>query len=145
MVAAIQLRAGAHSFEGKVYTIVACGVMTPEIVDALCETEEQRQMMSKMPNALSAVFGPDGTIVGRPLIDEEGIVYAEVDLDRAIELKQMHDIVGHYNRFDVFQLQLNRAPIQPLHGSGVPGFVPLTPVALPAEGDTQPAVTPSPT
>ncbi len=26
----------------------------------------------------------------------------------------MHDIVGHYNRFDVFNLQVNRRPQQPV-------------------------------
>jgi hypothetical protein len=31
----------------------------------------------------------------------------------------MHDIVGHYNRFDIFQLTVNRAEMTPLkfHGS----------------------------
>jgi nitrilase len=114
MVQAITLRAGAHSFEGKVYTIVASSVLTPEIVDAVCTTEAQRAMMTRTPNAMSAIFGPDGMIIGEPLIDEEGIVYAEIDLDRPIELKQMHDIVGHYNRFDVLSLHVNRQPIQPL-------------------------------
>jgi aliphatic nitrilase len=114
MVQAISIRAGAHSFEGKVYTVVACGVLTPTIVDELCESDEQRRMMSRRPCALSGVFGPDGKMMGDPLIDDEGIVYADIDLDRAIELKQMHDIVGNYNRFDILSLHVNRASIQPL-------------------------------
>jgi len=118
MVQAISLRAGAHSFEGKVYTVVASGVLTKDIIDAVCETDTQREMMTRKPNAMSAIFGPDGMIIGSPLIDDEGIVYAEIDLDRPIELKQMHDIVGHYNRFDVLSLHLNRSPIQPLFESG---------------------------
>jgi nitrilase len=124
MVQAITIRAGAHSFEGKVYTVVACGVLTPAMVDALCESDEQRQMMSRRPCALSAVFGPDGKMVGDPLIDDEGIVFADIDLDRAIELKQMHDIVGHYNRFDVLSLHVNRAPIQPLVEDSAPHWEP---------------------
>ena len=142
MVAAIKLRAGAHSFEGKVHTIVACSVMTEEIVDALSDTDEQRRVLSRRPSALSAVFGPDGQIIGDPLIDEEGIVHAKVDLDRAIELKQMHDIVGHYNRFDVFRLEVNRAPMQPMHDRSVPGFSPVTPV-VPVEPE-MPMPAPSP-
>jgi nitrilase len=139
MVAAIQLRAGAHSFEGKVHTIVASSVMTEEIVEALSETEEQRRMLSRRPCALSAVFGPDGQMIGAPLIDEEGVVHAELDLDRSIELKQMHDIVGHYNRFDVFRLEVNRAAIQPVHDRGQAGFAPVTPVTPVAEPEAPPS------
>jgi nitrilase len=139
MVAAIRLRAGAHSFEGKVHTVVACGVMSPEMVDALSDTDEQRRMLSRRPNAVSAVFGPDGQIVGEPLVDEEGIVHAEIDLDRGIEMKQMHDIVGHYNRFDVFRLEVNRTPMQPVHDLGAPGFAPITPVVPAASDPPSPA------
>lgn len=44
------------------------------------------------------------------MIDSEGIVYGEIDLGRCIQPKQMHDITGHYNRFDIFALHLNTAP-----------------------------------
>lgn len=54
------------------------------------------------------MIGPDGRVVGEPLIDKEGIVYAEIDLNRCIQPRQMHDITGHYNRFDIFDLQVNR-------------------------------------
>jgi aliphatic nitrilase len=56
------------------------------------------------------VIGPDGRTVGAPLIDEEGIVYADIDLSRCIQPRQMHDITGHYNRFDVFDLRVDRTP-----------------------------------
>ena len=59
--------------------------------------------------------------IGRPypghrvaLIDDEGIVYADIDLNRCIQPKQMHDIVGHYNRFDVFDFKVNRRPLSAL-------------------------------
>ena len=48
--------------------------------------------------------------MGDALIDDEGIVYADIDLNRCIQPKQMHDIIGHYNRFDVFSLHVNREP-----------------------------------
>ncbi len=51
-------------------------------------------------------------MIGQPLIDEEGIVYAEIDLSRCIQPRQMHDIAGHYNRFDIFDLRVNRRPQQ---------------------------------
>ncbi|MFF1632171.1 carbon-nitrogen hydrolase family protein, partial [Streptomyces sp. NPDC058272] len=65
-------------------------------------------------SALSGIFGPDGRPVTEPLVDDEGIVYAEIDLTKCIQPKQMHDIVGHYNRFDVFQLHVDNTPRSPV-------------------------------
>jgi predicted amidohydrolase len=113
MPEAIRIRAGAHSFEGKVFTIVACSALTPEIVDMLCTTDEQRRLMAGSPNAFSGIFGPDGRLIGEPLIDKEGIVFADIDAERSIEPKQYQDIIGHYNRFDIFDLRVNRRPQGP--------------------------------
>ncbi|TAM84838.1 MAG: carbon-nitrogen hydrolase family protein [Candidimonas sp.] len=108
MPEAIKIRAGAHSFEGKVFTIVACSAMSPEIRDALGATPERLAQLSGSPNAFSGIFGPDGRLVSPALIDEEGIVYGEIDVEKSIEPKQFQDIIGHYNRFDIFELRLNR-------------------------------------
>jgi nitrilase len=59
-------------------------------------------------------LGPDGRVIGEPLIDVEGIVYAEIDLSRCIQPRQMHDITGHYNRFDIFDLRVNRRALAPV-------------------------------
>ena len=45
---------------------------------------------------------------------EEGILYAECNLDLGIQMKLRHDFAGHYNRPDIFQLQINRAAPQAL-------------------------------
>jgi len=38
------------------------------------------------------------------LQNEEGIIYADLDLEDCIEGKQYHGVVGGYQRLDVFQL-----------------------------------------
>jgi aliphatic nitrilase len=110
MVEAIKVRAMAHSFEGKVFTIVACSAITPEIVDAVAHDDVSRTMLERPHSAVSCIVGPDGRLIGDALIDQEGIVYGDIDLNRCIQPKQMHDIIGHYNRFDVFSLHVNREP-----------------------------------
>jgi nitrilase len=108
MAEAIRLRAASHSFEGKLFTIVSCSTVSGEIMDAMATLAPNvRARFERKSSAFSGVIGPDGRVVGNPLIDEEGIVYAEVDLGKCIAPKQMHDIVGHYNRFDVFRLTVN--------------------------------------
>lgn len=112
MVEAIQTRAAAHSFEGKVFTVVACAALTPDIVETVAHDQESRTLLERTHSAFSGVFGPDGRLIGDGLIDEEGIVYAEIDVGRQIRAKQMHDIIGHYNRFDIFSLVVDRQPRQ---------------------------------
>ncbi|HLS51399.1 MAG TPA: carbon-nitrogen hydrolase family protein [Burkholderiaceae bacterium] len=113
MAEAIKVRAMAHSFEGKLYTIVSCSTISQEIIDAFAESHpESTEMLQRKNSAFSGVIGPDGGVVGEPLIDAEGIVYADVDLSKCIQPRQMHDIIGHYNRFDIFNLQVNRRPQQ---------------------------------
>ncbi|MGW4830268.1 carbon-nitrogen hydrolase family protein [Amycolatopsis japonica] len=118
MVEAIKLRAAAHSFEGKVFTVVACSAITDEIVERVAHDDDSRELLRRKHCAFSGVFGPDGRLITSPLVDNEGIVYADIDLAASISAKQMHDVVGHYNRFDVFQLLLDTTPANGLIKTG---------------------------
>ncbi|MCW4467936.1 carbon-nitrogen hydrolase family protein [Flavobacterium sp. MFBS3-15] len=111
MAEAIKIRAAAHSFEGKLFTIVSCSTITKEIIDIMKEdVPNAEELLTRKNSAFSGVIGPNGAVIGEPLIDEEGIVYADIDLSKCIQPKQMHDILGHYNRFDIFDLRVNTAP-----------------------------------
>lgn len=111
MAEAIKIRAAAHSFEGKLFTIVSCSTISQEIKDALREdVPNVDELLTRKNSAFSGFIGPNGAAIGTPLIDEEGIVYANIDLEKCIQPKQMHDILGHYNRFDIFDLRVNTAP-----------------------------------
>ena len=111
MVEAIKIRAAAHSVEGKLFTIVSCSTISKEIMDALRpDVPNVDELLTRKNSAFSGIIGPNGAVVGQPLIDDEGIVYADIDLEKCIQPKQMHDILGHYNRFDIFDLRVNTAP-----------------------------------
>ncbi|NYT67135.1 carbon-nitrogen hydrolase family protein [Pusillimonas noertemannii] len=113
MAEAIKVRGMAHSFEGKVFTVISCSTVSEEIIQAMsAEVPESEAMLRRKNSAFSGVIGPDGRVVGEPLIDDEGIVYADADLSRCLQPRQMHDIIGHYNRFDIFDLRVNRRPQQ---------------------------------
>ena len=111
MAEAIKIRAAAHSFEGKLFTIVSCSTITQEIMDVMKEdVPNVEELLTRKNSAFSGIIGPNGAVIGEPLIDDEGIVYAYIDLSKCIQPKQMHDILGHYNRFDIFNLKVNTAP-----------------------------------
>ena len=59
-------------------------------------------------NGGSMIADPTGKIVTGPLVDEEGILYAEVDPMLAIKERQNLDISGHYSRFDIFNRPIDR-------------------------------------
>ncbi len=53
-------------------------------------------------NGGSMIVDPTGKVVAGPLVDEEGILYADIDPLIAIQERQNLDISGHYSRFDIF-------------------------------------------
>jgi nitrilase len=56
----------------------------------------------------SAILAPDGSYLGGPLYDEEGILYAELDPARLLAERQRFDPVGHYHRPDVLRLGVSQ-------------------------------------
>ena len=136
MAEAIRLRAAAHCFEGKVFTVVACSTVSSEIVEAIGQSHPQsRQLLARRNSAFSGILGPDGRVIGQALVDDEGIVYADIDLSRCIQPRQMHDITGHYNRFDIFNLSVNRHPQAAARFSDDVGENPLSGPEWDAAGD----------
>lgn len=116
MAEAIRTRSIAHSFEGKVFTVVSCSSISDDVIELISRAAPAaRELFARKSYAFSGFIGPDGRVIGEPLIDREGIAYADIDLKKCIQPRQIHDITGHYNRFDIFDLKVNRrrnAPIR---------------------------------
>ncbi len=62
----------------------------------------------------SVIIAPSGEVIAGPLWDEEGILFAELDMDEITKAKVDFDVVGHYARPDVFQLNVNSDPQSPV-------------------------------
>ncbi len=113
---AIRIRAGAHSFEGKVFNIVASAFFDPATRDAVAAGDPKvAAILDNTPRSISIILGPDGTPVSEVRRDEEGILYADIDVGLCVEPKQFHDVVGYYNRFDVFKLTVDRTARSPAY------------------------------
>ncbi|MCC6781100.1 MAG: carbon-nitrogen hydrolase family protein [Hyphomicrobiales bacterium] len=111
---AIEIRAGAHAFEGKVFNIVSSSFLDRGTKEAVGKGDKAiMAVMERSPRSVSMVIGPDGAVVGEPLSESEGIVYADIDTAREVEPKQFHDVVGYYNRFDIFRLEVDRSKRDP--------------------------------
>jgi nitrilase len=113
--AAIRIRAGAHSFEGKVFNVVASAVLDKTSLDALKGIGRKAlETLEQSPQAVSMVIGPSGEIISETLCENEGLIYQDIDVSQCVEPKQFHDVVGYYNRFDVFDLRVTRKRLAPI-------------------------------
>ena len=112
---AIRIRAGAHAFEAKVFNLVASSCVDPTLRDAIESGlgKEPLRILEQSPRGISVVIDPTGTPLGDALSEDEGILYADIDLAQSVEPKQFHDLVGSYNRFDIFALTVNRSLRRP--------------------------------
>jgi len=63
-----------------------------------------------MLDGYSVIVDPTGKVLAGPLVREEGILYADLDLDAARARHRQFDPVGHYNRPDVFRLIVDDRP-----------------------------------
>jgi nitrilase len=61
-----------------------------------------------MSRGNTVIVDPWGKVLAGPITEEEGILYAEIDLDAVRRSRREFDVVGHYARPDVFQLRVNR-------------------------------------
>lgn len=111
----IEIRAAAHAFEGKVFNIVASGVLDDAAVREIARVDPTvEDIFAHTPPSVSMVLGPTGELCSKRLEGEEGIIYGDIDIGESIEAKQIHDITGHYQRFDIFSVHIDQRRHDPI-------------------------------
>lgn len=114
IAAATRIRASAHCFEAKVFGLVTSGVLDKAARDMLVARDPSAAaVLDGTPRAATFFLDPTGEQIGEALCEDEGILYADIDLNRCVEPKQFHDVVGYYNRFDVFAVSISRRRLTP--------------------------------
>ena len=96
------------AFMSKAYVLNCCGTVTDDMRELLAYTEEDKPFLADQRiTGGSSIIAPNGELLAGPLGHEEDILYADLDLERSVEEKLIHDLAGHYNRPDVFCLKVN--------------------------------------
>lgn len=97
-----------YAAEGQCFVLAASLVVTQEIHDLICETDFKRELLP-LGGGTARIFAPDGSSIAEPLDEhEEGLLYADIDLDMISLAKSAGDPAGHYSRPDVFRLVANK-------------------------------------
>lgn len=110
---AIDFRVQNHAFEGKLFAISVTGVFSEDMIDMMCPDDEARSLVIH-DGGHSSIIGPKGEFLVEPSSGEK-IIYADVDMEDCIEAKMSHDVIGHYNRFDIFRLTVNEERWEKIH------------------------------
>ncbi len=94
--------------EGRCFVLGCNQFITKSMYPAeLGVSEELTDQPDVMCRGGSAIISPFGDVLAGPLYDEEGILYADLDMGEVVRGKYDLDVVGHYARPDVFQLTIN--------------------------------------
>ncbi|MEV4953986.1 carbon-nitrogen hydrolase family protein [Paenarthrobacter nitroguajacolicus] len=103
-----------YALEGSCYVLAPTAIVSQEMQDELCETDLQKTLLPT-GGGYSRIFGPDGKQLHESLpTDQEGIIYADIDLGTISMAKAIADPAGHYSRPDVTQLVLNKTVRRPV-------------------------------
>ena len=100
-----------YAFEGQTFVVNVTSVLTQEAIDGL--DDELAQHLAP-GGGYSSIVSPRGRLLAGPLEQDEGILYADVDLAEIDKVKAIVDGSGHYARPDVVQLWLTSRKRQPL-------------------------------
>ena len=103
----IDIRMRYYAFEGRIFVISSAAVWSEAMKDVL-ELDAAARSRFIGQGGHSGILNPMGDYIAGPQDEGETILYAEMDFEQVARGKILQDVTGHYQRFDVFSLKVNR-------------------------------------
>jgi nitrilase len=103
------------ALEGRCFVLGCNQFMTKDMYPAgFPGLDELQQLPHMLSRGGSAIVSPLGKVLAGPLYDQEGTLFADLDLSDVARSKIDFDVVGHYARPDIFQLTVDERPKPPI-------------------------------
>ena len=109
----IEMVTRSLAYQSKAFVINAVGELDDAMREELPATDEDRAFLAEQGGG-ACIIGPWGEIIAGPAPAGETLVHADVQLDDLVAPKTLQDFGGHYNRFDLFHLEVNAGGYQAL-------------------------------
>ena len=108
----VDFRVRQLAHEGKIFVVNSCGIVDDQNIAFCCDTQEEKDNIVSGGGG-SSIIGPEGEYLAGPMPEGEGVLTAEILLEDALPGKQIHNVLGHYARWDVLSLNFNRERLSP--------------------------------
>lgn len=109
--------------EGRCY-VVGCGTAL-EASDVPADFPAREQLFPDpsewVNDGDSVIVAPGGKLVAGPLRRERGLLFADIDRAAVTAGRRTLDVAGHYQRPDIFQLEVFRNALPPVVDKGARG------------------------
>jgi nitrilase len=104
------------ALEGRVWSLAASGLISLDDVasDFPLREELEAAGVRDYCRGGSAIAAPDGSWLVEPVVDEERLVVADLDMAMVGRERQNFDPTGHYSRPDVFRVEVDRQRLSPV-------------------------------
>ena len=104
-----------YALEGQCYVLAPCALVSSRMIEMLVDSPSKAQLLRE-GGGFTMIYGPDGAPLAQAIPEtEEGIMYADIDLDFIGVAKAAYDPVGHYSRPDVLRLLFNKREMRRVH------------------------------
>lgn len=109
-----------YAVEGSCFVLASCATVSQAMIDELCDRPDKHALLH-VGGGHTVIYGPDGSLLTEKLApDQEGILYADIDLGMIGVAKSAADPAGHYSRPDVTRLLFNNRSSRPVEHFALP-------------------------
>ena len=108
-----------YAVEGSCFVLGPCATVSQAMIEELCDSPEKHAFLHA-GGGYAVIYGPDGAPLAQTLPpDQEGLLYADIDLGMISVAKAAADPAGHYSRPDVTRLAVQQSSRQSGRNAGL--------------------------